>query len=86
MRTEQLSVTDMTCNGCVQSVTRALRTVDGVENVTVSLATATATVQFDEQRISIAELSQAVQRAGYDVGEVVAGTSEDNKRAGCCCG
>lgn len=84
METQRLSVTNMTCNGCVESVTRALRAIDGVESADVSLASAAATVEFDEQRTSLAELSRAVQRAGYDVGEVVAGASESNKRTGCC--
>lgn len=85
METERLSVTNMTCNGCVESVTRALRAIDGVEKADVSLTSATATVRFDEQRTSVAALSRAVQRAGYDVGEIVARASEDNARSGCCC-
>ena len=84
MDTQQLSVAGMTCNGCVESVTRALQAVDGVKNLDVSLASGTATIQFDEQLTSVDELAQAVRSAGYDMGVGGLTGAPQTKRKGCC--
>ena len=49
MQTEHLKVTGMSCGGCVNSVTTALKAVDGVDDVNVSLADGGATVSYDQQ-------------------------------------
>jgi copper chaperone len=84
MQTEHLAVTGMTCGGCVDSVTDALRAIGGVKDVNVSLASASATIQFDERLTSADELALAVRQAGYEAGDVAA--DRTSKRKGCCCG
>ncbi len=59
-------VEGMTCGGCVASVTRALRAVEGVEDVTVSLERAEAAVRFDPAKTNPAALRRAVEDAGFD--------------------
>jgi copper ion binding protein len=86
METQRLLVTGMTCQGCVESVARALRAIGGVENADVSLASGSATIQFDEHQTSVDELEQAVQRAGYDVSNGESSESLQGNRKGCCCG
>lgn len=66
MQTERSSIRGMTCSGCVNTVTRALRAIDGVHATDVSLESGTAVVQFDQQLASIEDLALAVRRAGYD--------------------
>lgn len=85
MHTQKISVTGMTCGGCVRTLSRTLRGIDGVEEANVSLASASATVQFDDQRISLHELEQAVARAGYSVSSNSAEASSADRR-GCCSG
>lgn len=46
-------------------MTSALGKVDGVETVSVSLATGEATVRFDGQVTSVAELQEVVRKVGY---------------------
>ncbi len=83
MQTERLSIRGMTCSGCVNTVTRALRTIDGVHDTDVSLESGTAVVQFDPASISIEDLGLAVRHAGYDTtGEP--GPPQSDRR--CCCG
>ena len=48
MKTVEIKVEGMTCNGCVNSVTRVLEAIDGVSRAQVSLSAAQATAQFDE--------------------------------------
>jgi len=57
----------MTCGGCVASVTRVLKAVPGVNDVTVTLSPPEANVQFDAARTSAPELKAAIEGAGYDV-------------------
>jgi len=57
-----LSVTGMTCNHCVQSVTKSLQAVAGVEKVSVSLETGRALV---DGNASSGALIQAIEEEGY---------------------
>lgn len=81
MRTETLKVGGMTCGGCVNTVTEALKAVDGVKDVAVSLNPGEAKIQFDENTTAPEHLRAAVQHAGYDV-EVAGGKSQ--AKGGCC--
>lgn len=68
MKTEQIEVTGMTCGGCSSNVTKALRAVNGVDNVIVSLPDANAIVQYDEKLTSPEQMKAAIKEAGYGVG------------------
>jgi len=83
MRTEQLTVTGMTCGGCVTKVTRALKATTGVGDVKVSLASGEATVQYDESLVSPVQLKSAVKGAGYGVNGANAASDQQSK-GGCC--
>lgn len=66
MQTITLNIEGMTCGGCVKSVTKVLNGLDGVRSATVSLENKNAQVEFDEGKIQIAQLVEAVEDAGYD--------------------
>lgn len=83
MQTTTFNVAGMTCGSCVARVTNALRSVDGVGNVNVSLAGAAATVEFDQQLTTPAQLQAVVRKAGYDTNAGQA--TEPKPRGGCCC-
>ena len=63
MTTTTLKVTGMTCNHCVMAVTKALKSVPGVESADVSLAQAQAVVQGDADRQA---MITAVKEEGYE--------------------
>lgn len=84
MQTELLKVTGMTCGGCIRNVTKALKAVNGVGDVTVSLSAGDATVQYDERLTSPDQLKSAVKGAGYGVD--AANAAHSRKGKGCCCG
>lgn len=67
MTTATFAVKGMTCGGCVNSVTKALKNVVGVADTNVDLAGAKATVTFDENKTNLSALKEAVEDAGYDV-------------------
>lgn len=84
MQTEKLKVTGMSCGGCTTKVTRALKSVVGVGDVQVSLATGEAAVQYDERVATPDQLKSAVERVGYGV--TSAATAQPRQSKGCCCG
>jgi Cu+-exporting ATPase len=63
--TTELSVSGMTCASCVSHVTRALKKVAGVDDVSVNLATEHATVEH-AAALDPTLLIAAVEKAGYD--------------------
>jgi len=67
MKSLLLPVRGMTCASCVAHVERALKGVEGVERASVNLATEKASVEFDPERVEVAEIITAVREAGYDV-------------------
>ena len=83
MQTESLNVTGMTCEGCTAKVAKALKALNGVKEVVVSLSPAAAMVRFDEHLTSAAQLKSAVLKAGYGVGADSASSSPRTK-TGCC--
>ncbi|HVO90146.1 MAG TPA: heavy-metal-associated domain-containing protein [Casimicrobiaceae bacterium] len=67
METVKLSISGMSCQGCVGSVTRVLRALPGVDQVDVQLTPGSATVSFDPARTNAVALREAVEAAGYGV-------------------
>lgn len=81
MRTETLKVAGMTCGGCVSSVTNALKAVDGVSAVAVSLQAGEARVEFNENATSPERLRAAIQQAGFNAEERI---PAHHAKHGCC--
>lgn len=67
MNTIQLSVTGMTCGGCVNSVKNVLAALPGVQSADVTLNPGQANVAYDPARIAPAALVQAIIDAGFGV-------------------
>ena len=66
MTEKTYTVTGMTCDHCVRSVTEEVRALDGVTGVSVDLSTGTVTVASDEE-VGVAEVRAAVEEAGYQL-------------------
>ena len=67
MKTETLKVTGMTCEGCTSKIARALKSISGVHDVTVSLKNNDATVHYDEQLTVLDQLKLVIHDSGYGV-------------------
>lgn len=61
----QLTVTGMTCGGCVASVQKVLSALPGVQTVEVTLTPGQARVVYDPARVDRGALIQAVVDAGF---------------------
>lgn len=63
--TASFGVAGMTCANCVGRVEKALRSLPGVQQARVNLATSRADVTFDPARVDEAKLFAQVRGAGY---------------------
>ncbi|MGY3716940.1 heavy metal translocating P-type ATPase [Sutcliffiella cohnii] len=60
------SITGMTCASCVNRVEKAIARVDGVEEVTVNLASNQAQVVGESQNLHTEKILNAVRKIGYE--------------------
>jgi len=74
----RLSISGMSCAGCVSSVEDALQRVVGVSAASINFAEHTATVEGD---ITAQSLVDAVRSAGYDAAELTSTEDETEKEA-----
>ena len=63
----RLSVSGMSCAGCVASVENAIKAVDGVSLASVNVGEHTAMIEGD---VNAASLVEAIRAAGYDAAEL----------------
>jgi copper chaperone CopZ len=92
-KTVSLNISGMTCESCVSTVEKALKKVDGVKDVKVSLKTNSATVVVAGEKTSPAGLIKAVSDAGFTASEGSAPKTDMKKKMksgsgecedGCC--
>ena len=55
----------MSCASCANSIEDAISSLDGVEEVTVNLTTEKMFVRFDKNVLSVGQIEQEVDKAGY---------------------
>jgi Cu+-exporting ATPase len=65
METQTLSIGGMTCAACAQRIEKAVRKLEGIETVSVNLATEKATVIYDTGKLRISAVKEAIVKAGY---------------------
>jgi copper chaperone len=63
--TRVLAIEGMTCDNCIKTLTKALKGVNGIKDVSVDRQNARATVTFDTTKTDMAAIHEAVVRAGY---------------------
>jgi copper chaperone len=64
-----LTVTGMSCGGCVNSVQNVLKALPGVHAAEVSLSPGQAHVAYDDSRLDRAALVEAIVGAGFGVSD-----------------
>lgn len=64
--TIRFPIEGMTCLSCVNRITRALRRLDGVEQIRIDLRAETGTVRRDPLRASDQAVTAAIAAAGYE--------------------
>lgn len=67
MEKKILPVMGMACAGCSANVERKLKAMDGIKSVSVSLPGRTAMVEYDEKQVTLADMKQVIDSAGYEL-------------------
>ena len=60
----------MTCAACSARIEKVVGRIDGVESVSVNLATEKATVLYDAQKVKLSAIKQSIEKAGYKALEI----------------
>ena len=60
-----IGVYGMTCGHCQKRVADAISSLEGVESVEVNLEAEHATINFNPQKLSLEDITKAIQKAGY---------------------
>ena len=66
----KFDVTGMSCAACQAHVQKAVAALDGAENVNVNLLANSMTVDLDTEKLTAAQVCEAVSRAGYGAAPV----------------
>lgn len=64
-----LNIGGMHCAACSAYLEKELSKVDGVENVSVSIATNTATFEYDDENLTIKDINKTVKNCGFFIDE-----------------
>ena len=65
-----LPITGMTCASCVNRIDRFLRAADGVSEVSVNLATESATIRYLPERTGAADLARLLAEGRVGIAEL----------------
>lgn len=77
-----IAIQGMKCASCVGVVEEVLLSLPGVHDVSVNLAAENATVSYDPDSVTFADMKGAIRKAGYEVieTETAASVSEERER------
>lgn len=64
-----LHVQGMSCGHCKSAVEGALKELNGVNKATVDLASGEVSVTYDDDKVMLATMREAIEDQGYDVVE-----------------
>ncbi|KAA3640590.1 MAG: copper chaperone [Armatimonadetes bacterium] len=62
-----LSVPDISCDHCKNSIEGALQPLDGVVSAEVSVENRNVAVTYDESSVDVATMVKAIDEQGYEV-------------------
>jgi copper chaperone CopZ len=63
--TRVLAIEGMTCDKCVESLTRGLKRVNGIKEVSIDRNSAQATITFDTTKTDMPAIHDAILKSGY---------------------
>lgn len=75
-----LPISGMSCASCANAVEKAISKLEGVNEVSVNLATEKARIVYSSSTTGISEIKDVVSKAGYKALEIEAGEQVDRER------
>ena len=67
MTHQVIKVEGMTCGHCVETVTQAVQSLEGIQKVTVDLEKKEVTLDYDEQKVGLESISARITGVGFAV-------------------
>lgn len=67
MAEKKLNVQGMSCSHCVHAVESNVGKLNGVQSVKVHLEAGEVDISYDENTVSLEEISDTIEDQGYDV-------------------
>lgn len=69
MKSDNVKIAGMTCAACAKAVERAVKKLDGVAEANVNFSTEKLTVTYDDAKVTLPSIREAVTKAGYEAVE-----------------
>ncbi len=70
MGKDTLKITGMTCAACSARIEKVIGKMEGVDEISVNLATEKAVISFDQEKTNLNEIIERIGKAGYGASEV----------------
>jgi len=69
MQKATIQLESLTCPSCIQKVEGAVKSLDGVdkESVNVSFNSSKVKLNFDDEKLSVKDIENAISKMGYEV-------------------
>lgn len=67
IKSEIFNVGGMSCSHCENAVKKAVGALDGVNSVEVSLENKTVAVDYDDSKVDLKDIKEAIDDQGYEV-------------------
>lgn len=62
---QKLKIEGMHCSSCAMSIDFDLEDIDGIKTAKTSYAKQTTEVEFDENKVTLKDIIQSVEKTGY---------------------
>ena len=69
MKQKLIKVEGMTCQHCVQTITKALKKISGLNSIDVILDNKEVNVRFDENETNLQEITKKIVEVGFELPE-----------------
>jgi len=70
MSKDTLKITGMTCAACSARIEKVVGKMEGVDEISVNLATEKATVSYDPEKANLLAIKERIEKAGYGAVEI----------------
>ncbi len=69
MKKATIQLDTLTCPSCIQKIEGGVKALDGVDkdSLSVSFNTSKVKVNFDDEKVSVKDIENAIDKLGYEV-------------------
>ncbi|WP_343337745.1 Copper-exporting P-type ATPase [Terrisporobacter petrolearius] len=63
----EFKIGGMTCASCAKAIERGVNKLDGIDSISVNVATERATINYDQSKLKLTQIRNVIEKAGYKV-------------------